>query len=236
MGGSYFRFKKFTLNQSRSSFKAGTDGVLLGAYADVTGVKKVLDIGTGTGLIALMLAQRSDAEITGLETDINSFLEACENVRNSDWHSRVKIENRRLQDYYPETADFDLIVTNPPYFVNALKNPDPLKSSARHNISLDHSDILEGAGRLLKKTGRLQIILPYTEGSVFIAEATEYGFYCNDILKIKPLPSSKAKRMILEFSRERKVVTEKFLTIEKGNRHNYTEEYIKLTGDFYLNF
>lgn len=236
MGESCFRFKKFTLNQARSVFKVGTDGVLLGAYTDITGVKKLLDIGTGTGLIALMLAQRSDAEITGLEPDINSFLEACENVRNSGRDSRVKIENCRLQDYYPETADFDLIATNPPYFVNALKNPDPLKSSARHSISLDHNDILEGAGRLLYKTGRLQIILPYTEGTFFIAKATEYGFYCNDILKIRPLPSSEVKRIILCFSRERKVVTEKFLTIEKGNRHEYTEDYKKLTGDFYLNF
>jgi len=236
MGAGSFSFKKFKVNQSRSAFKVGTDGVILGAYADVGGVNRILDIGTGTGLIALMLAQRSDAEIIGIEPDTNSWLEACENVGKSAWQSRVKIKNCSLQNYYPETADFDLIVTNPPYFVNSLKNPDPSKSSARHNISLNHNEILEGARRLLNENGRLQIIQPFAEGSVFIAEAADYGFYCTDILKIKSLPSSGVKRMILTFSRERKTVTEKFLTIEKGKRHEYTEDYKKLTGNFYLDF
>jgi tRNA1Val (adenine37-N6)-methyltransferase len=236
MGAGTFRFKKFTVNQSRSAFKVGTDGVILGAYANVAGANKILDIGTGTGLIALMLAQRSEAEIIGLEPDTNSYLEACENAGKSDWRSRVRIENCHLQNYCPEIADFDLIVTNPPYFANSLKNPDKDKSSARHNITLGHNDILEAAVRLLNGNGRLQLILPYSEGTIFIAEASGFGFYCNDILKIRPLPSSDVKRMILCFSRERKTVKERFLTIEKGKRHEYTEDYKELTRNFYLNF
>jgi tRNA1Val (adenine37-N6)-methyltransferase len=236
MPSSLFRFKKFTIDQSRSAFKVGTDGVLLGAYADINGADKILDIGTGTGLIAIMLAQRCSAEITGLEPDSDSFIEACQNVLHSGWGNRIKIENCKLQDYHPSIPDFDLIVTNPPYFVNSLKNQDPVKSATRHNILISHIEILEGAGRMLKEFGRLQIILPFEEGILFISEAAEYGFFCYDILKIKSLPSSKIKRMILGFSRERKVAAEKFLTIEKGKRHVYTKQYMDLTRDFYINF
>jgi tRNA1Val (adenine37-N6)-methyltransferase len=190
MANSYFRFKQFTINQDKCAFKVGTDGVLLGAYAGVTGRMKILDIGTGTGLVALMLAQRCDAEITAIEPDYDSFIQASENIRLSKWASRIRVENCTMQNYFPDKIKFDLIVTNPPYFVDSLKNPDPTKSNARHNDSLTHSDILTGAGRLLEEEGVLQLILPYDEGNIFIAEAQEYGFFCNSILKIRPMPSS----------------------------------------------
>jgi tRNA1Val (adenine37-N6)-methyltransferase len=141
-----------------------------------------------------------------------------------------------MQNYFPDKIKFDLIVTNPPYFVDSLKNPDPTKSNARHNDSLTHSDILTGAGRLLEEEGVLQLILPYDEGNIFIAEAQEYGFFCNSILKIRPMPSSEIRRLILGFSRKREKISEHFLTIEKGRRHEFTEEYMNLTKDFYLKF
>lgn len=234
MSNIYFNFKQFTINQGRCAFKVGTDGVLLGAYTDVTGKKKILDIGTGTGLIALMLAQKCDAEITALEPDFDSFIQAAENIAHCKWHSRIKIEKCLLQDYYPDNAGFDLIVTNPPYFIDSLKNPDPARSAARHNVTLTHSDILTGAGRLLGEEGTFQLILPFAEGNVFIAEAQGYGFYCNKILKIKPTPKSEIRRLILGFSRKKSKPAEKFLTIEKGNRHDLTEEYVALVKDFYL--
>jgi tRNA1Val (adenine37-N6)-methyltransferase len=235
MANNYFSFKQFTINQDKSVFKVGTDGVLLGAYADLSGVNNILDIGSGTGLISIMFAQRSNATITAIEPDNDSFIQSVENIRNVKWNSRIKIIHTNLQNFNSENEKFDLIATNPPYFCDSLKSPDPRKSSARHNDSLTTIDILEGAGRLLKEDGRLQLIMPYVEGNIFIADAVRFGFYCNNILKIRPLPKSEIRRLILTFSRKRTTPGEKFLTIEHG-RHQFTEEYINLTKDFYLNF
>lgn len=236
MGNDYFRFKHFTINQGRCAFKVGTDGVLLGACADISGKERILDVGTGTGLIALMLAQRCDAEIIAIEPDNNSFLQASDNVKSSRWAGRIKVENCHLQNFSAATGRFDLIVTNPPYFIGSLKNADPAKSLARHNISLNHSDILEGADRLLADNGILQLIMPYAEGNIFIAEAQEHGLYCSTILKIRPTYSSEIRRLIVGFSRKKKKPAEEFLTIEKGRRYEFTDEYIHLTRDFYLHY
>jgi tRNA1Val (adenine37-N6)-methyltransferase len=236
MANNYFNFKQFTIYQDKCAFKVGTDGVLLGVCTDVSDAKNILDIGTGTGLIALMLAQRCEASITAIEPDHNSFEQACINIGQSKWKERIKVVNARLQDFDPGNLKFDLIVTNPPYFTGSLKNPDPGKATARHNDTLKSNELLKGAERLMTEGGRLQVIMPYVEGNIFIAEAQEYGLYCNNILKIKPLPTSEIRRLILTFSRQKQKVSEKFLTIEHGKRHEFTEEYKNLTKDFYLNF
>ena len=236
MANSYFTFKEFTIFQDRSSFKVGTDGVLLGAVADVAGRKKILDIGTGTGLIAIMLAQRSKADILAIEPDRDSFLQASHNISLCKWSKRIKIEQADLQDFNTDERKFDLIVTNPPFFNDSLRNPDPRKSAARHDVELTRAEILDGVLRLLDREGLFQLIMPYVEGNIFIAEASQYGFYCNSILKIRPLPTSDIRRMILSFSRTRHKLSEKFLTIERGKRHEFTEEYVNLTKDFYLKF
>jgi tRNA1Val (adenine37-N6)-methyltransferase len=236
MANEYFSFKQFTIYQNKSAFKVGTDGVLLGAIADISGAERILDIGSGTGLISIMLAQRCDAVITAIESDDDSFIQTCENVNSCKWHNRINVIHTRLQDFTPEQAKFDLIVTNPPYFCDSLKNPDPRRSTARHNDSLTSDEILGGVSRLLKEAGRLQLIMPYVEGNVFIAEAIKYGLYCNRILKIKPLPTSDIRRLILTFSRFQEKTAESFLTIKHGKRHAFTEEYINLTKEFYLKF
>jgi len=236
MANNYFNFKQFTVFQEISAFKVGTDGVLLGAAANVSDKQKVLDIGTGTGLISLMIAQRCNAEITAIEPDKESFSEAIENVSNSEWRSRISVINTDLQNYFPGENKFDLIVSNPPYFNDSLKNPDPRKSSARHNDSLTTTELLSGVARLLENNGIFQVIMPYVEGNLLIAEAADFGLFCSDILKIRPLPASEIRRLILTFSKERIKVSEKFLTIERGPRHEFTEEYINLTKDFYLKF
>jgi tRNA1Val (adenine37-N6)-methyltransferase len=236
MANNYFSFKQFTIRQDKCAFKVGTDGVLLGAYADVAGAKRILDIGTGTGLIALMLAQRCEAEIAAIEPDRDSYEQACSNIESSRWSSRVKAENTYLQNFKPAGIQFDLIVTNPPFFTDSLKNPDPVKAAARHKDTLSSDELLKGVTRLMAEGGRLQVIMPYAEGNIFIAEAQAYGLYCNNILKIKPLPSSEVMRLILTFSRRRQKVKESFLTIEHGARHDFTELYINLTKDFYLKF
>lgn len=236
MANNYFSFKQFTIYQDKCAFKVGTDGVILGAYADVAGVKSILDIGTGTGLIALMLAQRCEAEIYAIEPDQDSFIQACSNINLSKWKGRIKVVNTKLQDFIDNDLKFDLIVSNPPYFSDSLRNPDKEKAAARHNYNMKNSELLAGAVRLMKKGGRLTVIMPYVEGSIFIAEAQEYGLYCNNILNIKPLPTSEIRRLILSFSGERINPAVKFLTIEHGKRHEFTEDYITLTRDFYLNF
>jgi tRNA1Val (adenine37-N6)-methyltransferase len=236
MSNSYFSFKQFTINQDRSVFKVGTDGVLLGAVTDIAGAKSILEIGTGSGLIAVMLAQRSEAEVVAIEPDPESFCQACENANNTKWSNRIKILQTNLQNYLPGEKKFNLIVTNPPYFTDSLKNPDPRKSASRHNDTLTSEELLTGVSRLLEEDGRLQLILPYVEGNIFIAEASGYGLYCNNILKIRPLPDSEIRRLILTFSRKKSFATEKFLTIEHGKRHEFTEEYINLTREFYLKF
>ncbi len=236
MSSVYFQFKQFIVRHDKAAFKVGTDGVLLGACADVTRKDRILDIGTGTGLIALMLAQRCNADVTAIEPDHDSFEQAAENVKQSKWDGRIKVENCRLQDYVPDDLKFNLIVSNPPYFIDSLKNPDPARSAARHNDGLTHEDLLKGASRLLDEDGLLQVIMPWEEGNIFIAEAQEYGFYCSSILKIRPTITSEVRRLILGFTRKKSKPAERFLTIEKGKRHDYTEEYIKLTRDFYLRF
>lgn len=236
MSNSYFNFKQFTINQEKSAFKVGTDGVLLGAVTDITGAKKILDIGTGTGLVAIMMAQRSDAEIFAIEPDYESYLQACENAGKCKWADRIIVEHTDLQNFSCNNMKFDLIVINPPYFSDSLKSPDQRKTSARHNDGLTSAEILEGVAKLLEAEGRFQLIMPYVEGNIFIAEAHHYGFYCNSILKIRPLPSSEIRRLILTFTRHRTKTSERFLTIESCKRHDFTEEYITLTRDFYLKF
>src|SRR5450759_1776897 len=231
MANNYFSFKQFTIYQDKSAFKVGTDSVLLGACTDIAGVRRILDIGSGTGIISIMLAQRCDAEITAIEPDYESYIQNCENVSRCDWHNRIKVENTSLQNFTARKAKFDLIVTNPPFFSDSLKSPDLRKSFTRHNDSLTTDEILEGTNRLLEDEGRLQLIMPYVEGNVFITEAHKYGLYCNSILKIRPLPSSEIRRLILKFSKIQKKPSESFLTIEHGRRHEFTEEYINLTKE-----
>ncbi len=236
MAKNYFTFKQFTIKQDRSAFKVGTDGVLLGAAADVTGAKRILDIGTGTGLIAIMLAQRSEADIVALEQDYDSYIQAVENVQSCRWSNRIQVVHTDLQNYSAGNEKFNLIVTNPPYFDRSLKNPDPVKSATRHNDSLSADEILTCVLRLLEEEGRFYLIMPYTEGSIFIAGAQEYGLYCNSLLKVRPLPGSEIKRLVMGFRKTREKAMEKFLTIESGRRHDFTENYISLTRDFYLKF
>ena len=235
MANDYFSFKQFTIWQDRSAFKVGTDGVLLGACADVSAAKRILDIGSGTGLIALMLAQRSQAEIVAIEPDHDSYLQCCENINNSPWKNRITVYESALHDFR-SVEKYDLVVTNPPYFSGSLVNPDYRKSVTRHDISLSSTDILKSLDSLLNEEGFLQLILPYAEGNIFLAEAAEYGFYCHDLLKVKPMPTSEVRRLVMRFGRKRVRTSEKFLTIEFGRRHEFTDEYRKLTGDFYLKF
>ena len=237
MANQYFKFKKFTINQNNCAMKVGTDGVIIGAWADCEGSTKILDIGTGTGLISLMLAQRSNAYIDAIEIDKNSFFQAKENILNSDWDNRINIFNISFQNFNKNKSNiYDLIVSNPPYFINSLKANTPERTNARHNNLLTHNELLDGVNRLLTKKGVFCLILPYEQTQGFIKLANKYGLYRNKILKVKPTANKEPKRSLIELRKENLKNEETFLIIEKDKRHDYTKEYKELTKDYYLAF
>ena len=235
MPNPYFSFKQFTVYHHLCAMKVGIDGVLLGAWADVTSAKSILDVGTGSGLIALMLAQRSNAGITAIDIEPNAVLQAEENVGLSPWKDRVKVLEVSLQDFsVPEDEKFDLIVSNPPYFVNSLKNPDAVRLSARHVTDLTHDVLLVKSLQLLKKTGRICLILPVNEAESLIRFSLSTDIRCLKKVFVVPKPNAEPKRMLLEFRYDNVKCEISQIQIETENRHEYTPEFTALAKDFYL--
>ncbi len=233
MSNSYFKFKQFTIYQDRCAMKVGTDGVLLGAWADVSSAHSILDIGTGTGLISIMLAQRCMAEITAIEIDEEAAQQATENIAASKWKDRITVVNRALQEFSID-ASFDHIVSNPPYFNQALKSPEQKRTTARHTESLSYHDLLAGVNHYLQEDGIFSIILPFSEKDRFyqLAEA-EQLYPCRETI-IYSTPDSQPKRFMAEFQRKKTDFEPHSLIIEAYGRHQYSEAYKKLTEDFYL--
>ena len=237
MSNNYFKFKEFTIEQDRCAMKVGTDGVLLGAWANCDSAKKGLDIGTGTGLVALMLAQRSNAVIDAVEIDTEAAKQAKENVEKSPWDDRIEVINQSFQEFTKMGGKkYDLIVSNPPYFQNAFFAPDEKRTNARHNSNLQLEDLLTGTQKLLSEDGILSIILPYLEGNMFILKASELGLFCVRQTKVLPKPNREPKRLLLEFMKTKKPLVEQEIIIELNKRHEYSEAYKNLTQDFYLAF
>lgn len=237
MPNNYFKFKQFTVYQDKCAMKVGTDGVLLGAWVDCEKAKNILDIGTGTGLIALMLAQRSNAIIDAIEIDQKACEQAIENVDKSPWKSRINVINKSLQEFSKqEDYAFDVIVTNPPYFQNSLFAPDESRTNARHNSSMEYEDIIKVANKFLSEDGSLNLILPYLEGNMFILKAAENNLFCVRQTKVLPNPGKQPKRLLLEFKKIKMPLVEQEIIIELSKRHEYSEAYKNLTKDFYLAF
>ena len=186
MSDSAFRFRQFTIHQDKCAMKVGTDAVLLGSWVDPKNAHQILDIGTGTGLIALMLAQKSSAEIDAIDIDESACQQAKENFRISPWFSRVKIYHHSLQGF-SETSEkkYDLIVSNPPYFHHASKPPEEARLNARHNDQLSFSELIAGVKKLLTDNGRFCLILPCKEGTEFIDLAQMSGLFCHEMMRIK---------------------------------------------------
>lgn len=232
----YFRFKQFTVFQDRCAMKVGTDGVLLGAWTDIKNAERILDIGTGTGLVALMLAQRSTAQIDAVEIDESSCIQAQENIALSPWKERVKVYHSSVQDYTKTRPKrYNLIVSNPPFFENACKALELSRTVARHTDLLSPIDLLNVSQRLLDEEGRLTVIYPTEAANRFLNLAEEFGFFCTQKLFVKPTPTRSTKRILMELSQSQNRQSESTLTIEK-DRHIYTAEFIRLVKDFYLKY
>ncbi|MCB9639657.1 MAG: tRNA1(Val) (adenine(37)-N6)-methyltransferase [Myxococcales bacterium] len=238
MPNPFFHFKQFTVSQDRCAMKVGTDGVLLGAWAAIEHCKRILDVGTGTGLIALMLAQRAGtAEIDALEVDPDAALQARENVAQSPWASRIRVISQSWQSWYEETTHrYDLILSNPPFFVNSSKSNTHTKRLARHDDSLPFDDLLQGAAKLLSPTGHLALVYPTEEAQHCIEKAEDAGWFVRRRLLVFSVPYKPVRRVLFTCSREAGPCEEESLVIEQGARHDYTEAYRALTRDFYLKF
>jgi tRNA1Val (adenine37-N6)-methyltransferase len=232
---STFQFKHFSIQQENTAMKVGTDGVLLGAWSTIK-AGKVLDIGSGTGLIAIMLAQRNNKlVIDAVELENNAYQEAVENISNCNWSDRITIHHTAIQNY-PPTKKYDIIVSNPPFFIDSTKAPKTERNAARHTDSLSFEDLITSVTQLLKSEGIFSMILPLVEAEFFIDLARQKKLYLTKKCIVKPNPIKPAKRVLMEFSFHQKEILEEELTIETETRHQYTKEYISLTKEFYLKF
>ena len=235
---SVFRFKKFEVVNERSAMKVNTDGVLLGAAMTIKPEDRhMLDIGTGTGTIALMAAQRScaDAKVDAIDIDEPSASEAAANFANSPWSENMQAFNMSLDKFAKETlAMYDLIFSNPPYFEDSLTAPDERKSTARHTSDgLSYRDIFDFASRRLVPSGRISLVLPADQERELCRYARMSGFHLFRILRVRTVPRKAPTRIIAEFSRERcESPSDTILTIQDEGK--YTQEYLSLTHYFYI--
>ena len=232
---NFFQFKQFRIHQEKSAMKVNTDGVLLGAWTKLEGAKTVLDIGTGTGLISLMIAQRSGAFITGVEIEKNAAEEALRNVQNSEWSNRISIQHNSFQEFV-KTANhhFDVIVSNPPFFSNSVKNTNPHLSMARHNHMLPFEDIIAGSKKLLGEVGTLSLILPASSACEFIEKAQNEDLFLIRQTFVKPFPHKEPNRCLMEFSKAQSVQENTSMSVFDESGKEYSEEFKTLARDFYL--
>jgi len=232
-----FQFKQFTVNQDRCAMKVGTDGVLLGAWCPIANNPfSVLDIGAGTGIISLMLAQRSNAvQIDSIEIDDDAYEQCVENFENSPWSDRLFCFHAGLDEFMEEPEDeYDLIISNPPFYSEDYKSDNEQRDLARFQDALPFEDLIEAANVLLSENGIFAVIIPFKEEEKFIDLCAEVELFPVKVTRVKGTPTSEIKRSLLAFKRyELSVLTADELIIETA-RHQYTEDYITLTKDFYL--
>lgn len=249
MSNPYFQFKQFKIYHDRCAMKVGTDGVLLGAWASIDTLNddassRVLDIGTGSGLIALMIAQRTSflnrVSIDALEIDANASIQALENVERSPWKDKIEIiqgdftDSALLNRLVSDNGLYQLIVSNPPYFVDSLNSPNKQRTVARHTqTGFNFEHLIKGVVRLLDSSGSFFLILPTDEANSFIELADNEELHLSRRTNLLTKPGGKIRRVMMQFEKKKNHCIEDEMLIEIS-RHKYSDEYKALTGAFYL--
>ena len=232
-----FKFKQFAINQDRCAMKIGTDAVLLGAWCPIdNNPKSILDIGAGTGILALMLAQRTNADqIDALEIDEEAYEQCVENFEASAWADKLFCYHAGLDEFVDEPEDeYDLIISNPPFYSEDFKTENEQRDLARFQDAMPFEDLIEAADLLLSENGTFAVVIPYKEEERFIDLCAEYELYPVKATRVKGSHKTPIIRSLLAFKRfELSVLTADELVVEI-NRHEYTDDYINLTQDFYL--
>jgi tRNA1Val (adenine37-N6)-methyltransferase len=216
--------------------KVGTDGVLLGAWANIENAPYILDIGTGTGVIAIMLAQRAQTSIIhAVEIDPEACEQAAENMANAPWSDRLSVFETAIQDFAKKgNHRYDLIVSNPPFFSGGTFSNSQDKAAVRHTVKLPHGDLLLAVRALLTENGRFCAILPWMEGLRFKEMASQYNLFCTKLTEVKAKPGKSVERLLLEFERHVKPLVKETLVIYMDDSNDWTAEYKALTSGFYL--
>lgn len=229
-----FRFKHFSVNDDRCGQKVGTDSIVLGSWASANSIATILDIGTGCGLLALMLAQRfPHAQVTAVEIDKPAWEQAEQNFRQSPWAEQLDAVNVDVRKFEPSDS-FDLIVCNPPYFELSLKPNNDSRATARHDGQLTFSDLTEVVVQLLNQRGQFSAVLPFDRASEFIDVATDRSLNLTRRCDVLPTPASEPKRSLLSFGRQRSETVEFSELLLEESRHQYASGYVELAKDFLL--
>ncbi len=234
-----FDFKQFSIQQDCCAMKVGTDGILLGAWAPTEDAGTILDIGTGTGLIAIMLAQRrNQATIHAVEVEESAYSEATQNIAACPWSERLLAFHAAIQDFDLPTSiaqGYDLIVSNPPFFSGGTFSFNQDRNSVRHTVKLPHNDLLRAVRRLLHENGKFCTILPLIEGLRFQELAESYNLYCTRQVEVKPRPPKPTERLLLTFGKEKQLMKEESLVLQEEGSNLRMPAYKALTEAFYLN-
>ena len=236
MSNSFFQFKQFIIRQNLCAMKVCTDACILGAWfaEKIPSYSLILDAGSGTGLLTLMLAQKNKSEIHGIEIDLDAYKQMKENINESKWRDRIKIFPGDFREYsFPEKYDF--IITNPPFFENSLPSSIDNKNVAKHGKELSLEELIRAIAFNLKPTGTFGILLPYERSAYFEELAMQYNFSTKEKLLIKQTPSHNYFRTVMHFSRNNNLTTSEYELIIKNEQDNYTEDFKELMEDYYLN-
>lgn len=234
MSDSTFRFRQFTIQQDKCAMKVGTDAVLLGSWIDPKCSTHILDIGTGTGLIALMLAQKSTAEIDAVDIDEQAFEQARENFRISAWADRIRAYHEPFQDFSKNSKKkYDLVVSNPPYFHHASKPCEEARLNARHNDQLSFVELIQGVKRVLADEGRFCVILPSKEGLEFMDLSQRNGLFCHEIIRVKTKADKNEKRLMMEFGFRVGLLHDHEISIQEEDSR-FTDEYVEMTREYFI--
>ncbi len=235
MGNTSFQFKQFTVEQSKVAMKVNTDGVLLGAWADVAQSTTILDIGTGTGVIALMTAQKNlSATIDAIDLDEDAFLQTKENFERSSWHQRLNAIQCSVQNYSIERR-YDVIISNPPYFIDDFKTSNEQKNIAKHSTALTYEELISGISRLLSVHGKAFLSIPVFNVERMQRIAAQQNLFSIKLTEVIAVEGKLPYLALMQLTRQQQVLSKSTITIKDG-KGAFTSEYIELTKDFYLKF